>query len=398
MAGVKRMPASTRLSLRFAERRGMATSAKRYFKVDTNSDYDTGKKPTREKVRVKGLTATQNTIHSGFKAQKNPSKKPISVYRTPGGKNVIMEGHHRSARAAARGDTHVDALVYRRRFKKSALEALDEAIEKAGLIKPSKPSLLRRVGFLLSTGRDERKFKIGRYLEGRKAGKGFGPRGKRRARTGTYTGVYATGVNKSEHVMDAIEALDEVIEKAKGKGLIRGGSSAAAKRIRIVGDGRNGRVKQYLGTRKKFGPVAAGSKGKRFEGYYEARRGVYKSADEPSALDLLDEAIEKALRINGGVKVSPAQRRRIALDRGRFAKPVRGGTQAPKRFAGVGENGRSGVTRRALARVKANPSGENKRHLKTVRSNNAWDLDRNAKRRGVPSNYKRTILGDLKRK
>lgn len=199
----------------------------------------------------------------------------------------------------------------------SALDLLEDAIEKAGLIKPGKPSLLRRVGFLLSTVSNERNYKIGRYLEGRKAGKGFGPKGKRRARTGTYTGVYATGVNKSETVMDAIEALDE--------------------------------------------------------------------------------AIEKALRINGGVKVSPAQRRRIALDRGRFAKPVRDGTQAPSRFAGVGENGRSGVTRRALARVKANPSGENKRHLKTVRANNAFDLDRSAKRRGVPSSYKQTMLGGLKR-
>lgn len=296
-AGVKRMPASTRLGLRFAERRGMTTSAKRYFKVDTNADYDTGKKPTREKVRVKGLTATQNTLHAGFRAQKNPSNKPISVYRS-GGKTVIMEGHHRSARAIARGQTHIDALVYRKPRIKKALEALDEAIAKAGLIKPGKPSLLRRVGFLLSTGSNERNYKIGRYLEGRKAGKGFGPKGKRRARTGTYTGVYATGVNKSETVMDAIEALDEAIEKARGM-IPRGGSSKLARRIARQGakaqskGGDSKEVKRFsaLGTlanRRKGN--AFGVKGGR--GYVSVqRRGVYKSND---AIDQLDEAIEKA--------------------------------------------------------------------------------------------------------
>jgi hypothetical protein len=300
-AGVKRMPASTRLGLRFAERRGMTTSAKRYFKVDTNADYDTGKKPTREKVRVKGLTATQNTLHAGFRAQKNPSNKPISVYRS-GGKTVIMEGHHRSARAAARGQTHIDALVYRKPRIKKALEALDAAIAKAGLIKPGKPSLLRRVGFLLSTGSNERNYKIGRYLEGRKAGKGFGPKGKRRARTGTYTGVYATGVNKSETVMDAIEALDEAIEKARGM-IPRGGSSKLARRIARQGaklrdsggDPKAAKRFSALGTlanRRKGNSIGLGYEpGK---GYKSLRRtGVYKS-NEPTALDQLDEAIEKA--------------------------------------------------------------------------------------------------------
>lgn len=315
-AGVKRMPASTRLGLRFAERRGMTTSAKRYFKVDTNADYDTAKKPTREKVRVKGLTATQNTLHAGFRAQKNPSNKPISVYRS-GGKTVIMEGHHRSARAAARGQTHIDALVYRKPRIKKALEALDAAIEKAGLIKPGKPSLLRRVGFLLSTGSNERNYKIGRYLEGRKAGKGFGPKGKRRARTGTYTGVYATGVNKSETVMDAIEALDEAIEKA---GMITGGSRAGLKRMRSghdalvarsdagnskLGDGRRvGRINAagaYLASRKRGRKRVVDAAGSKVKG--PRRSGVYKSNDAPTALDQLDEAIEKARgMIPGGSK------------------------------------------------------------------------------------------------
>lgn len=135
----------------------------------------------------------------------------------------------------------------------SALDQLYSAIEKAGLIKPGKPSLMRRIGFLLSTGSNERNYKIGRYLEGRKAGKGYGPKGKRRARTGTYTGVYATGVNKSELSMSALDDLDQAIEKAHAK--------------------------------------------------ITARGNRVKKSDEPTALDQLDEAIEKARGlIRGGSK------------------------------------------------------------------------------------------------
>lgn len=183
----------------------------------------------------------------------------------------------------------------------SALDQLYSAIEKAGLIKPGKPSLMRRVGFLLSTGSNERNYKIGRYLEGRKAGKGYGPKGKRRARTGTYTGVYATGINKSELSMSALDELDEVIEKARGL-IPRGGSSKLARRIARQGaklqskggEPKEGKRFSALGTlanRRKGN--AFGVKGGR--GYVSVqRRGVYKSNDTPTALDQLDEAIEKA--------------------------------------------------------------------------------------------------------
>jgi hypothetical protein len=199
----------------------------------------------------------------------------------------------------------------------SALDLLEDAIEKAGLIKPGKPSLLRRVGFLLSTFKNDRNAAVGQYLERRKPGRGYGRKNKLgrypRARTGTYTGVYATGVNKSETVMDAIEALDEAIEKARGM-IPRGGSSKLARRLAQQGakarakGGDAKEVKRFsaLGTLdnrrrgKAFG-VGGYQPGK---GYGSVtRRGVYKSTDAPTALDVLDEAIEKARGlIRGGSK------------------------------------------------------------------------------------------------
>ncbi len=93
-----------------------------------------------------------------------------------------------------------------------SVDVLYEEIAKAGLIKPGKPSLVKRIGFLASTmsgARGDRNSKIGRYLESRKQGRGYGAPGKRRARKGTYTGVYATGVNKS------LAALYAEIDKAR---------------------------------------------------------------------------------------------------------------------------------------------------------------------------------------
>lgn len=195
----------------------------------------------------------------------------------------------------------------------SALDLLEDAIEKAGLIKPGKPSLLRRVGFLLSTGSNERNYKIGRYLEGRKAGKGFGPKGKRRARTGTYTGVYATGVNKSETVMDAIEALDEAIEKA---GMVPKGGSARLRR-RVM----DARKKTY---ERIYRSDPYSSKGVRVASARIFPK-IRKSNDAPSALDQLDEAIEKARGLIVGGSRANYKRAVDATDSARRVRDVTAG-------------------------------------------------------------------------
>jgi hypothetical protein len=61
-----------------------------------------------------------------------------------------------------------------------------------GLLRRGKAPLLERVSFLLSTGRDERNYAIGRYLDQRRQGGRFGPGGRMR-RTGEYDNVYANG-------------------------------------------------------------------------------------------------------------------------------------------------------------------------------------------------------------
>jgi hypothetical protein len=195
----------------------------------------------------------------------------------------------------------------------SALVALAAAIEKAGLIKPGKPSLLRRVGFLLSTGSNERNYKVGRYLEGRKAGKGFGPKGKRRARTGTYTGVYATGVNKSETQMSAIELLDEAIEKAR-KGLIPGGSKKMERRL--FNQGAKGRY---------YGPLTSQrlSRASRYLGQRQGR--VKKSSDATGGFDLLEKAIEKAKGLIVGGSRANYKRAVEATDSARRVRDITAG-------------------------------------------------------------------------
>lgn len=57
-----------------------------------------------------------------------------------------------------------------------------------GLMKPGKAPLMERLAFLLSTGRDERNYAIGRYLDTRRTGGRFA---NGRRRTGDYSGVYS---------------------------------------------------------------------------------------------------------------------------------------------------------------------------------------------------------------
>lgn len=290
----------------------------------------------------------------------------------------------------------------------SALEALAEAIAKAGLIKPGKPSLLRRVGFLLSTGSNERNYKVGRYLEGRKAGKGYGPKGKRRARTGTYTGVYATGVNKSEHVMDAIDALDEAIEKAKVVGLIRGGSKRMARvanrhaEKKYDGKSRAGtpkgqtradRLKQYAGLRASgLRSVRAGHPWSRDTVTWR----VKKSSDAPTALDQLDEAIEKARALS--VKLSPAQRRNAVTSRLQTANSAkglsrtRGGTGRSKLPSG---SGRAFVPADGMNGRAATRRWEGKNQGKYTLAANLRAINESRAKRGLAPK-KRTLLGRLK--
>ena len=232
---------------------------------------------------------------------------------------------------------------------------------------------------------------------------------------------------------DTIAELDEAIEKARGL-LPRGGSAQTArglgKKLKVLhgrldsgklrlGDGIKGqrleRAMRYLQGRnrneafngKKDPKAPLGSRARTGR---QLRRGVYKS------LDALDDVIEKALRINGGVKVSPAQRRSIAMGRRRnfnlertkrigsaqyggskqkpFSNP---GARGPTRQVSIGSSTRSAVTRRVAQRAKTDPSKQNKRTLKLVRGNNAYVVDSFRRRRGEASPYKGTLFGGLKR-
>lgn len=140
----------------------------------------------------------------------------------------------------------------------TALAALYAEFEKAGLITPGRRPLHQRIAFLLSTATGSgRRSKIGQYLETRKRGRAIP--GTRKPRRGTYTGVYATGVNKSESVMsDVIDDLYDTIEKAKGL-LPRGGTPKAyarlagmrAKKPNGAKAGRQGKAMSYLMHRRR---------------------------------------------------------------------------------------------------------------------------------------------------
>jgi hypothetical protein len=155
-----------------------------------------------------------------------------------------------------------------------------------------------------------------------------------------------------------LDALDEAIEKARG--MIPGGSRAGIRRL-------------------------GAAHGKR-------RGGVYKSIDD------LDVEIEKALRINGGVKVSPAQRRKIAMDRGHARNNRAGFSIHRGPHLGSGRKGkpsgytdmgnRAGAHRGAVSR---NPKNDKYRQS-ARRLIDAYDAAK-----GQPSKFKRRVFGGLKR-
>lgn len=74
------------------------------------------------------------------------------------------------------------------------------------------------------------------------------------------------------------EFRDLEVKGGKGGGMIRGGSSSRMARAAggIFGGSRSKKLSKYLKDRKPYGKVAAGSRGQRFEGYYEARQGKYR--------------------------------------------------------------------------------------------------------------------------
>ena len=63
-----------------------------------------------------------------------------------------------------------------------------------GLLRPGKAPLHERIAFLLSTGRDDRNYEIGRYLDTRRTGGRFGANGRR---SGEYNNVYS-GANEAQ--------------------------------------------------------------------------------------------------------------------------------------------------------------------------------------------------------
>lgn len=189
-----------------------------------------------------------------------------------------------------------------------------------------------------------------------------------------------------------LDELGDAIEKAKGKGLIRGGSKKLQRRMqgRAYGmgswsDGRWGsrrgnrahRANKYLATRT----------GKDMFGATPPRltpRGKWRVS---KSVEALDAEIEKALRINGGVKVSPAQRRNLAVTnaRGR-GKPL-----------GSGRRGK------ALYRDSAWGSGRVRGYIKNGPDSKYWRaaagerIDAFRRKRGEASPYKRKLFGGLKR-
>lgn len=204
--------------------------------------------------------------------------------------------------------------------------------------------------------------------------------------------------------VDSLDALDEAIEKAQR--LI----SPRARR-----DGA--RMERKFSGGKLTKPSSALNRRitRRKPGHFLRNGAMLKPVNK--SLEALDEVIEKALRV-GGIKVSPAQRRRLAMESGGSRRPrtfnlertkrtgyneYRGskqkpftnpGARGPSGSATVGPNTRSAVTRRIMARAKQEPSKRNKNTLKVVRENNAYAIHN---RRGDASPYKRTLFGGLKR-
>jgi len=73
-------------------------------------------------------------------------------------------------------------------LRRALSQRVAEGGAQSGLMRAGKRPLHERIAFLLSTGRDERNYEIGRYLDTRRAGGRFGANGRR---TGNYSGVYS---------------------------------------------------------------------------------------------------------------------------------------------------------------------------------------------------------------
>lgn len=221
---------------------------------------------------------------------------------------------------------------------------------------------------------------------------------------------------------DALAKLGEAIEKARG--LIPGGSRAGIKRFGAahsaiidradagnarLGDGRTvsrlNRAGQYLASRKrgrrssvKVSADRAPVKGRLvYRG--KRRTGIYKS------IDALDEVIEKALRINGGVKVSPKQRRNLAMQRGRMKNSRMGYSRERGPFLGTGnkkrnlnaEAHRNLASRAAVRRRSLQGTKDYGGNVGRARQDARRLLHAYAASRGKASPFKRGMFGGLKR-
>lgn len=61
-------------------------------------------------VPLDDLTATQRGIHEGFLDKAND--EPLTLFVNDDGRLLIIDGHHRAARARARGETEVLARIF----------------------------------------------------------------------------------------------------------------------------------------------------------------------------------------------------------------------------------------------------------------------------------------------
>ena len=194
---------------------------------------------------------------------------------------------------------------------------------------------------------------------------------------------------------DPLSALDEAIEKARG--MIPGGSKRMFRRMvdrvntshrKLRGDAKAGRANNIR-------------REQRAASYLQFNRGarVHKS------IDALDAEIEKALRINGGMKISPKQRRTLAMDRGTNKNSRTGFSQTRGPHFGSGRRGKPsggsiysgarGLRATYLnARRSAKEDGSVGRSwLKDTKTRVAGAIHRYRTSRGEPSPYKRKLFG-----
>lgn len=83
-----------------------------FFPVDEYANYHLGERawPDVTMIPVDELIGTQGAIHPGFLDRAN--KNPLTVFLDEEGRKLIINGHHRVARAIARGDREVPARVF----------------------------------------------------------------------------------------------------------------------------------------------------------------------------------------------------------------------------------------------------------------------------------------------